>query len=47
LSQRPPWNFSALVEIALEDFLAAQGQPSNKKGEAVKSSSTIELIPAA
>lgn len=46
-SQRPPWNFSALVEIALEDFLIAQEQLTKRKHETVKSSSNVEFLQAA
>ena len=45
--QRPPWNFSALVEIALEDFLIAQEQLVKKKNETIKTSANVELIQAA
>ena len=48
LSQRPAWNFSQMVQIALEDFLAnrkkqnlALPHPSQKK-KAPQPKSTIE-----
>lgn len=47
ISLRPPCTFSALVEIALEDFLAAQEQSIEKEGETVNEPSKVEFIQAA